>query len=220
MQQLYFQSFSGFHAIRGLETLSWGKRTDLVLFRDPRGREGHFIFLCPGAQFLIILPCMYLFLWLFLCPTLSTTYQHHIEDGVLCLTRGIKQLLTFSEGALGWGGYTVSTLYLDNISIRSQRHSLAVWEPYCIACNSTCVKVFATLSPSTLTARTNLLVGKFCLNSCQRKPRGMDVEGGWKEVEDGYLLLGEREREKEQWEANANPLIKATTASLETRARY
>lgn len=37
----------------------------------------------------------------------------------------------------------------------------------------------------------------------------MDVEG----VEDRYLLAEEKGRE--QQEANANPLIKATTASLE-----
>lgn len=34
-------------------------------------------------------------------------------------------------------------------------------------------------------------------------------------MEDGYLLAGEREREREQREANTNPLIKATTASTE-----
>lgn len=42
------------------------------------------------------------------------------------------------------------------------------------------------------------------MNSCQRKPGGVDVQ-----VEDRY------HRKREQREANANPLIKATTASME-----
>lgn len=49
-------------------------------------------------------------------------------------------------------------------------------------------------------------------------PERAERDGCWKEGEAEWRIdisLPEREREKEQREANTNPLIKATTASLE-----